>query len=360
MKYNHSIIMLLGLTTSTLVALEPPQKVEPLAPNAETTTEEKVPAEAEPAKEKKVEAMPQVNAATSYMGIGSEEVPKALAAHLGLEEGTSILVRIVDPEGPAAKAGIQESDILTLVDGAKVKCHSCLCDILQKHKPGDSIAVKIIHRGVAQEKTLTLGAKPAESVAGIEDCAPDNAALPKELLDVLPKDQADRLRKAIEKNLQAMGGAAGGVQVIPMDGGNPGAPIPGVADLQKRVEKMLKLQIQGGQGGAGLNVIPGGGNMQMQMQSSVSMMDDQGRVEISKSGDSTEAKVYDNDGNLQWSGSYETNQDKAAVPAPIRERLEKLNIDTSVKGGGIQLKLNNGPKEPEPLKEEPKEDKEEK
>ena len=306
-------------------------------------------ADAEPAKEKKVEAMPQVNAVSSYMGIGSEEVPKVLATHLGLEENTSILVRIVDPEGPAAKAGIQESDIITLVDGTKVKCQSCLCDVLKKHKPGDSIKVKLIHRGEAQEKTLTLGEKPATDVAGIQDCAPDNAALPKELLDVLPKDQADQLRKAIEKNLQAMGGAAADVQVI-----------PGAADLQKRVEKMLKLQIQGGQGGPGLNVIPGGGNMQMQMQSSISMMDDQGRVELSKSADSTEAKVYDNDGNLQWSGSYETNQDKAAVPAPIRERLEKLNINTNVKGGGIQLKLNNGPIDPEPPKEEQKDAKEEK
>ncbi len=358
MKYHQSIIMLLGLSASTLMALEPPQKVEPLAPNQDATvepsatetqktpaSEDNVAAEDEPAAKKKVEAMPQVNAQSSYMGIGSEEVPKVLATHLGLEEGSSILVRIVDPEGPAAKVGIQESDVITLVDGAKVKCQSCLCDILQKHKPGDSIKVSIIHRGEVQEKTLTLAAKPVADVAGIEDCAPDDAALPKELLDILPKDRADQLRKAIEKNLQAMGGgAAGGVQIIPMGGGNPGAPIPGVADLQKRVEKMLKLQIQGAQGGAGLNIAPGGN---IQMQSSISMMDDQGRVEISKSGDSTEAKVYDNDGNLQWSGSYETNQDKAAVPAPIRERLEKLNIDTKVKGGGIQLRLNNAQPVPE-------------
>jgi hypothetical protein len=76
---------------------------------------------------------------------------------------------------------------------------------------------------------------------------------------------------------------------------------------------------------------------QVQMKSTLKMMDKEGNIEISRDGDSCEAKVFDKQGELLWSGPYQTPQDKAAVPPPVRDRLEALNLDTS--GKGIQLRM---------------------
>jgi hypothetical protein len=114
-------------------------------------------------------------------------------------------------------------------------------------------------------------------------------------------------------------GAIGDAQILPMDGN-------GLPDLQKRVEKMMQ--------GMQMQLQPGA---PAQMKSTLKMMDKEGNIEISRDGESCEAKVFDKQGELLWSGPYQTPQDKAAAPPPVRERLDALNIDTS--GNGIQLRM---------------------
>ena len=333
MKLHTVTLSISALTAFRIFALEPPQKVEPLAPNQapKEQREESAPAAAqsdlaEGNKEKKDAQKAQAAAVDkAYIGLGMAPVPPVLAAHLGLAEDACALVRLIDPNGPAAQAGIEESDVITQVDGQHVKCHDCLCDVLEKHKPGDSVKVSVIHRGQLSEKSLALVPRPAEQVAGLENCEPGDGPAPQRMLEGLPKE----MRDAIEKNLKALGandiaGGAAGIQILP----------PGAADLRGRVEKMMKDANMGM-----LHLQPGGrGAIQMGMKSSVNMMDGEGRIEISRDGDSTEAKVFDKDNNLQWSGPYQTQQDKAAVPPQIRERLDGLNIGF---GGanGIELKV---------------------
>jgi hypothetical protein len=131
------------------------------------------------------------------------------------------------------------------------------------------------------------------------------------------------MRDAIEQNLKAMGAAdilrEDQARILPLDGE--------AKELKKRLEKMVQgMHLQLGPGDAG-----------MQMRSTLKMMDQKGKIEITRDDDSCEAKVYDKNGELLWSGPYQTQQDKFAVPPPIRERLEALNLDTS--GNGIQLRM---------------------
>lgn len=344
MKRSYAILSAMGLLASPVFSLEPPEKVAPLAPNQapaavepKSVEEAAVPAE-EQMPDNRVEEMPQVHADKSYLGLGMEPLPAVLAGHLGLAADTGALVRVTDPNGPAGKAGIQAHDIITAVDGQVIKSQECLCRVLDQHKPGDELKVSLIHRGQAAEKSVVLANRPAVDIAGIEQHAAADPAIADDLLEGLPKE----MRDMIEKNLNALGGDALGkaqVQILPM--GADALP-----ELQKRVEEMMKgmkLEIQpGGHGAGGFNIQPGKANVQM--KSSVNMLDDEGKIEINRDGDSAEAKVYDKAGTLLWSGPYQTPQDKEAIPEPIRERLDKLNIDLS--GKGIQLKMQRGlPKE---------------
>lgn len=330
-----------SLTLPALLALEPPKPIKPLAPRLDQVAEAEpdaskeraeLPREEEPsielevepqeAKPKNVEKMPMA-AAKPYMGVGMERLPEALASHLGLDQNAAAMIRVIDPKGPAHEAGLAEFDIITGVNGKKIQCHDCLCKLLDQHKPGDQINVQYIHQGEKKETALALAERPAELVAGIDDCAPQDPAMPQDALRMLPKE----LREAIEKNIQAMGQG-----VIPDDAFQaiPGGGIA-MPDIEKRLEKMMKemghLQIQ-----------PGDVKMNMAMKSMLSTQDEQGKIEITREGDSAEARVYDQTGNLLWSGPYSTAQDHAAVPPPIRERLDKLNVEMGAEGG-IKLKM---------------------
>jgi serine protease Do len=330
MKTNMMSLLALGLTISSLTALEAPKKIEPLAPN-QAPTADPVPAPAEenaapaseatPDAQKPVENMPQVGNDKAYLGLGLDRLHPALAEHLGIDEDSAAFVRVIDPEGPAAAAGLKEADIIVSVDGQNIKSHDCLSRLMEKHRAGDEVKITFLHRGVSQEKSLKLAARPAMDVAGVDDGAEADDLLPREMLKGLPQE----MRDAIEKNLKAMGanGAiAGGAQVIPMDAN-------GMPELQKRVEKMMQ--------GMQMKVQPGVAGADVQMKSTLKMMDKDGNIEISRDGDSCEAKVFDKQGELLWSGPYQTPQDKAAVPPPVRDRLEALNLDTS--GKGIQLRM---------------------
>lgn len=307
-----------------LFALEAPQKAEPLAPNqapkveVKEATLEVVPIEENAdAAEKPVEKMPAVGKLSAYIGIGLDRVPPALVKHLGLDDNSCALVRIVDPNGPAAAAGMQENDIVLTVAGNPVRSHECLSQMMEKHKAGDEVKITFIHRGKEQEKSIILGARAVDQIAADENADPVD---PQQMLQGLPAEMRDALRKNLEALREEMAGAGG--QAIPLD-------VQIIPQLQKRAEQ-LKQDADPQQPAHGAP------RVHFQMKSMLKMVDKEGNIEILRDGESVEAKVYDKQGELQWSGPFATPQDKAAVPPPIRERLNELNVD--IQKNALRLK----------------------
>jgi hypothetical protein len=115
------------------------------------------------------------------------------------------------------------------------------------------------------------------------------------------------------------------------NGGNP------AAELQREMMKRMQRQM---------------GALQLKMgdveaASSIRLRDDQGSIEMNLSNGSREGRVFDNEGKLLWEGPYDTEQDKAAVPDGIRERIERLNFDIGGKGNRMELRI--GPRGFRPL-----------
>ncbi|MGC4017281.1 MAG: PDZ domain-containing protein [Luteolibacter sp.] len=65
-------------------------------------------------------------APTAYLGLGSGAVPDILSAHIGLKAGEGVIVRSLDPTGPAAKAGFALNDVILKVDGKSIGSHADL------------------------------------------------------------------------------------------------------------------------------------------------------------------------------------------------------------------------------------------
>jgi len=74
----------------------------------------------------------------------------AYANDLPMERGA--LVIRVDPDGPAAAAGLQPGDVITAVDGRAVRDLHHFHDSLARHRAGQTVSVTLARDG----RTLTL------------------------------------------------------------------------------------------------------------------------------------------------------------------------------------------------------------
>jgi putative serine protease PepD len=70
--------------------------------------------------------------------------------------GTGALISSVKPGFPAAKAGIQAGDVIVEIDGTPITATDEAIVDVRSHSVGDTIKVKINHKGVTRDVTLTL------------------------------------------------------------------------------------------------------------------------------------------------------------------------------------------------------------
>lgn len=63
--------------------------------------------------------------------------------------------------GPADQAGVQERDIITAVDDAKIDQTHSLTSRLNPHQPGDKITLAILRGSTAKQVRVTLGSLPS-------------------------------------------------------------------------------------------------------------------------------------------------------------------------------------------------------
>ncbi len=98
-----------------------------------------------------------------YLGIGSATVTPAIAASLGLTAQEGVVIGQLDPNGPAAGAGLQQGDVIVGLGDVPVHALQDLQNALTtKYKPGDAVAVKINRNGQEQTIQVTLGQKPTQ------------------------------------------------------------------------------------------------------------------------------------------------------------------------------------------------------
>ncbi len=96
-----------------------------------------------------------------YLGVGVETVTPALQQQNGLSRSNGVLVTSIDGSGPALKAGIQQGDIITSIDGTSVTQREDVVSLIAKMKAGDPISVVVDRKGQSLTFQVTLGGRPA-------------------------------------------------------------------------------------------------------------------------------------------------------------------------------------------------------
>ena len=92
-----------------------------------------------------------------YLGVGAQPVrlPGALARQLNQETG--LLVVLVEPEGPAEKAGLILGDVIVALGESPVRHLDDLLGALSSDRVGTTMTVRIVRGGQPQQVKVTIG-----------------------------------------------------------------------------------------------------------------------------------------------------------------------------------------------------------
>ena len=92
-----------------------------------------------------------------------EEAGHVERAYLGVQGSTAeggVLVERVQPDSPAAAAGLQDTDVLRSLDGRSVRSMADVSAVLERHQPGDVIRVGIRSDGQPRVVEARLADRP--------------------------------------------------------------------------------------------------------------------------------------------------------------------------------------------------------
>ena len=104
-----------------------------------------------------------------YLGIGIDNVSDNLADAMGLPNTSGCLVREVMKNGPAAKSGLREGDIILKVQGVEVQDASDLRNRVADLKPGDKYDFEVLRDGKRNTLGIKIGAKPEDGDNAADD-----------------------------------------------------------------------------------------------------------------------------------------------------------------------------------------------
>jgi serine protease Do len=97
-----------------------------------------------------------------YLGVGLQPLDENIAESLGLPKDRGEIVRSVQPGTPAAKAGLQQGDVIVRVNGRDVNPDQTVSYIVANSSVGTRVPLEIIRGGRRQTVNVQVGQRPTE------------------------------------------------------------------------------------------------------------------------------------------------------------------------------------------------------
>ncbi len=97
-----------------------------------------------------------------YIGVTLQQVNSDIAAAGGLESNRGELISSVTPGGPAARAGIEQGDVVISVGGQPVTPDSSVAYLISRQAIGSRVPVEVIRNGQRRTLNLTIAERPSD------------------------------------------------------------------------------------------------------------------------------------------------------------------------------------------------------
>ncbi len=177
------------------------------------------------------------------IGVTIQEVNQSLAKSFGLQKPEGALVSSVDPDGPAAKAGIQPGDVILKIDGKPVGRTIDFSSRVAEISPGTSAQLEVWRKGASRHIAVTVGKMPASKLAAAGGGG--QAAHGRLGVAVRPLSDGERQEAGVKGGLlveQASGAAAkAGIQRGDIILAFNSTPVESTEELRAMVEQTEKV-----------------------------------------------------------------------------------------------------------------------
>jgi PDZ domain len=244
-----------------------------------------------------------------FLGVETSQVPTVVSEQLGLSKGLGLVVEYVVPDSPAAAAGVQQNDILKMLNDQILIEPSQLRKLLQTFSDGADVTLTILRKGQEQKVTVKLTKKerpqrhswtPGDKHEGHWDFD--------ETGDF--GEQMQGLKEQLQEQLGAQRGIIRGAVMKAHEAARR------AREDARRAAREIRIlsQDHGALKATRIDL----GNAQ------IVFSDDKGEMKLENVEGKKLLTAKDPQGKLLFSGPVETKEDQDKMPADVRERYEKL------------------------------------
>src|SRR5215469_10203755 len=245
----------------------------------------------------------------TYLGVDTSQVPTVVSDQLGLAKGFGLVVDYVEPNSPAATAGVQQNDILKMLNDQILIEPSQLRKLLQTFPEGTEVTLTVLRKGQEQKLTAKLSRKEVPQRRGAFpggnrdwhwdfDATGDMKEQMQDLKEQLKEqlgDQRGIVREAVTQAHEAARRAR---------------------DDARRAADQLRIFFED-DGAVKASKIDLG-------KAQIVFSDDKGELKLANVDGRKLLTVKDPQGKLLFSGPVETKEDLDKLPADVRERYNRL------------------------------------
>ncbi len=247
----------------------------------------------------------------TYLGVETSDVPRVLSEQLGLARGFGVVVDYVVPDGPAAAAGVKESDILKMLNDQILTGPEQLGKLVRSFPEGTNITLTVLRKGAESKITVKLGKHEVRARHGMNgfdkhwNFGDGDFGMLGNLRDLqdLGNSQKEIIRDAVERARHEVERAKDDVMRA--------------KDVARRAMRDVRVSTTDDNGTIRTTRIDLG-------KAEIVFSDEKGEMKIDSVDGKKQLTAKDPQGRLLFSGPVETEQDRAKMPADVRERFEKL------------------------------------
>src|SRR5438552_8920346 len=299
-------ITLIAVSLIPLTAFSQPPTTPPAPPNPPAAPIPPGP----PRDRDREDRMPKVP--VTFLGVETSEVPSVLCDQLGLPKGFGLVVDYVVPDGPAAAAGVQQNDIIKMLNDQILTDPGQLSKLVRSYSEGTNVTLTLLRKGQEQKVTVKLTKKEVSrrhafmdhmhhmnhdwnfdfgDVGDMGHLKEQMSELKEQLGDeqrgmihdavVRARDEAQRAADDVRRNTQR-------IRTITRNNGG----------LQRTTIDLGKAEIV--------------------------LSDDKGELRIENKEGKKFLTAKDPQGKLLFSGHVDTKEDPDKMPGEVRQRYEKL------------------------------------
>jgi serine protease Do len=246
----------------------------------------------------------------TYLGVETSQVPPVVSEQLGLGKGLGLVVDYVEPNSPAAAAGVLQNDILKMLNDQILIEPSQLRKLLQTFPDGTEVTLTVLRKGQEQKLTAKLAKKEVPQRNSVfpggnhdwhwdldetGDLGDQMQDLKEQLKEQLGDAQRGIIRGAVMKAHEAARRAK--------DDARRAADELRIFFEDNGALKASKIDLDKAQ---------------------IVFSDEKGELKLENVDGKKLLTAKDRQGKLLFSGPVETQEDLSKMPADVRERYEKL------------------------------------